>query len=461
MSGPDFVTDFLLSTQRLMQGDPVGRSFQDLANRRWLMAGMANPSPLPVPGPTPGGYSLPGVDGNQVWNALAIPSDYYPAYRVVTVDGVEGLLVADWTLAPGNLYTNTAAQNAPPKYMHGGGEAIITPLAPEPEQIHASTPAEYNSNSTTETPVNIDEETSADDSYPNPYPNPIPYPWPDDWRFFGPIPWKSTEKSWHIEQSGGMSRTTTGSGDSHTTGFKFVPKGTPTDGVQVTVSNYNATGTVSTVVSHDDEVEDGYSYNRGYVIGGIGNSHKNGAISTMSSTGETNTLTTSYSVNGTDGGKETLSTSSSDAKTYSEVYSFSDSTVGIYPQTYSSTSSDEKTQTDIIQETITGRQQYVHFYPHKWCDKDAQGNTLYNAKTTLLAARYITHRAYSRTTTSTTTDGGTPVVTDVIVNDGDYANECECIIFKWEDGSKTASRTYPDSRVNGMEIEGMCLVYLK
>ena len=110
---------------------------------------------------------------------------------------------------------------------------------------------------------------------------------------------------------------------------------------------------------------------------------------------------------------------------------------------------------------ITGRQQYVHFYPHKWCDKDASGNTLYNAKTTLLAARYITHRAYSHTTTSTSTDGGTPVVTDVIVNDGDYANECECIIFKWEDGTKAASRTYPDSRVNGMDIEGMCLVYLK
>ena len=448
MSGPDFVTDFLLSTQRLMQGDPVGRSFQDLANRRWLMAGMANPSPLPVPGPTPGGYSIPGVDGDQVWNALAIPSDYYPAYMVVTVDGAEGLLVADWTLAPGNLYTNTAAQNAPPKYMHGGGEAVITPLAPEPEQISASTPAEYNDVANTETPVNIDNENYVYDQDTTPG------------SIYGPTPWASTERTWHIEQSSGLSGTMTGSGETHTAGFKFVPKGTPTGGVQVTVSNYNAPGTVSTVVSHAAKVEDGYYYNRAYVIGGWENYHINGDLGTMSSTGASATLGTSYSVNGTDGEIETLVTSSSDNKTYSEVYSSSISGAG-YQQAGTYASSNANTQTDTTQETITGTQQSVDFYPHKWCDKDAQGNTLYNAKTTLLAARYITHRAYSRTTTSTSTDGGTPVVTDVIVNDGDYANECECIIFKWEDGSKAASRTFPNSQVNGMEIEGMCLVYLK
>lgn len=71
-----------MPTQRLAQGDTVGRSFQDLANRRWTMAGMDYPSPLPVPGTTLGGYSIPGVDGNNVWNMFALPEDVYPAFQI-------------------------------------------------------------------------------------------------------------------------------------------------------------------------------------------------------------------------------------------------------------------------------------------------------------------------------------------------------------------------------------------
>jgi hypothetical protein len=69
----DFFSDYLPGTKRLMQGDQHGRAGQDIANRWWTLAGMENPNPLPTPGIIPGAYSIPGVDGDAVWNTLNPP----------------------------------------------------------------------------------------------------------------------------------------------------------------------------------------------------------------------------------------------------------------------------------------------------------------------------------------------------------------------------------------------------
>ena len=428
---PDFVKDFLLPTQRLMQGDPIGRAFQDLYNRRWLLGNMPMETPFVAPGPTPGGYSILGVDGDQVWNALAIPDEYFPAYLLETrTDDGEGnvtttkfLIVADWELKPGDLYTDdgSGGNDGPAKYMLGRREAIVTPKAPY-EDIHEGT----GNQDRTSTPSNPDNIVGYESEETHGAPGEIPV-----WSH------SVVTETFHSESS--LVETESDSSASED-GIDFIPKGGTEDGVHIIASLQGAYSSNSH--SSSRQYEDYFFHDDLWSIGLVGEGSSTGSSSTTTgSNGESESLRTRssyYTVNGVrwDDVSSTSSESSSGSST-----STSGSTWP--PMVYYGPTEDSQ---NTYLETITGEDQSILFFAHKWCKVTDVEKAQENAKTILLAARFITHNAYTQTMAG-------------ITDNSSY--ECECIIFNWKDGSKTASKTHPDGKIDGMDISGMCLVYLK